>query len=482
MDTWLPALVYVVKKQINKYQLMKKITLCFLFVLFNLCVSAQMTQVWGTVKSEGFDDKDITLYEIKDGEIKEITKTKLAKDGSFGFMFNPAQEGFYAVGWGEFIRGQSPIYLKKGDKVNIAINNRTIDFVGQQTPENAILYKWTQMSESIKYNSFHSMQAFTAFFPALTKVSAQAEIFKKSILTKNVAFNKTMKQMVGYDLDLYALNFLGIPRDGVFIKREELPPYYSSIVDSKKFNTDAVLGMLNGKRFLGMYANFAMSDGKETYASSAILSRASVDQKIMAFNNDHIKGAIILNENKLPNTYAAFQDFTKKYDKYFQSPYHQSVIEELGTKLYNSVIGPKPAINFTYTDQNGKMVSLSDYKGKVVVVDVWATWCAPCKVEIPYLKKMEEAFKDKDVTFISVSLDYPKDKQKWLEMLKEKDMNGIQLFAGGWTKITKDYAIATIPRFMVFDKMGNVVSTDAPRPSDAKLKQMLEKELAKVNQ
>jgi len=61
-------------------------------------------------------------------------------------------------------------------------------------------------------------------------------------------------------------------------------------------------------------------------------------------------------------------------------------------------------------------------------------------------------------------------------------MNGIQLFAGGWTKITKDYAIATIPRFMVFDKMGNVVSTDAPRPSDAKLKQMLEKELAKVNQ
>ncbi|WP_316836611.1 TlpA disulfide reductase family protein [Pedobacter nutrimenti] len=460
---------------------MRKITLVLVGLFLSLCASAQMTQIWGTVKSEGFDDKDITLYAIKDGETEEITKTHLAKDGSFGFMFNPAQEGFYAIGWGEFIRGKFPVYLKKGDKAEVAINTRTIDFVGIQTPENAILYKWLQMSDSVKYNSLYAMKSYKEFFPLLTKVASQAETFKKSILTKNEVFNKAMKQVVGYDLDLYALNFLAVPRGGVFVKREELAPYYNTIVNPKKFNTDVVLDMLYGKRFLGMYANFALSGGKETYANSAILSKASVDEKIVAFNNDHIKGAMILNESRMPGNYAAYQNFIKNYGKYFQSPYHQLVVEELGTKLYNSVVGPKPAINFTYPDQKGKSVSLSDFNGKVVVVDVWATWCAPCKQQIPFLKKMEEEFKGKDVAFISVTVDYEKDKQKWLAMLKDLDLHGIQLFAGGWTKITKDYAISAIPRFMVFGKDGNVVSVDAPRPSDPKLKDMVEKELSKVN-
>ncbi|WP_316794119.1 TlpA disulfide reductase family protein [Pedobacter frigoris] len=460
---------------------MKKLIVVLTGLLFSLCASAQMTQIWGTVKSEGFDDKDITLYEIQDGETREITKTKLAKDGSFGFMFNPAKEGFYAIGWGEFIRGQFPIYLKRGDKAQVAINNRTIDFIGQQTPENVVLYKWTQMTESIRYNSFYSMQPYHEFFPILTKISTQAEQFKKSILTKNRVFNTTMKQVVGYDLDLYALNFLAIPRGSVFLKKEQLAPYYSTIADPKKFNTDAVLGMLHGKRFLGMYGNFAMSYDKEIYANSAILNRGSIDQKIMAFNNDDVKGAVVLNEVKMPVNYASYLDFIKRYGKYLESPYHQLVMEELGTKLYNSVAGPKPAINFSYPDQKGKIVSLNDFKGKVVVVDVWATWCAPCKQQIPYLKKMEEELKGKDVAFISVTVDYEKDKQKWLDMLKDMDLHGIQLFAGGWTKITRDYAITVIPRFMVFDKAGNVVSTDAPRPSDPKLKDMVQKELSKVN-
>lgn len=460
---------------------MKKLMFALTGLMLSLCCSAQMTQIWGTVKSEGFDDKDITLYEINDGETREITKTSLAKDGSFGFMFNPAKAGFYAIGWGEFIRGKFPVYLKKGDRAELAINNRTIDFIGKQSPENTVLYKWAKMTESIRYNSFHSMQMYDEFFPALTKLVGKAEIFKKTIHTPNTVFNASMKQIVGYDLDLYALNFLAIPRGGTFIKKEQLPPYYNAIIEPKKFKTDAVLGMLNGQRYIDMYVNFAMSGNKETYANSAILSRGTIDQRMMTLDNDAIKGAYVLSKGKMPVNYSAYQDFMNKYGKYFQTSYQKSVVEELGAKLYNSVVGPKPAINFTYPDQKGQMVSLNSFKGKVVVVDVWATWCGPCKVEIPYLKKMEEEFKGKDVAFISVSLDYEKDKQKWLAMLKELDLNGIQLFAGGWTKITKDYAISVIPRFMVFDKNGDVVSTDSPRPSDPKLKQLLEKELTKVN-
>ena len=126
------------------------------------------------------------------------------------------------------------------------------------------------------------------------------------------------------------------------------------------------------------------------------------------------------------------------------------------------------------------MVSLSDFKGKVVVVDVWATWCTPCKAEIPHLKKLEKEFEgNNDIVFIGVSVDKAKDKEKWLKMLDDMQMVGVQLFADGFSKIAQDYGITAIPRFMVFDKKGNIVSTNSPRPSNPQLKALLMKELKK---
>ena len=82
-----------------------------------------------------------------------------------------------------------------------------------------------------------------------------------------------------------------------------------------------------------------------------------------------------------------------------------------------------------------------------------------------------------DVVFLGVTVDEAKDKQKWLDFIETEGLKGIQLLANGWSKITKDYKINGIPRFMVFDKKGNIVSADAPRPSNPELKKMLEAEL-----
>ena len=119
-------------------------------------------------------------------------------------------------------------------------------------------------------------------------------------------------------------------------------------------------------------------------------------------------------------------------------------------------------------------------KGKVVLVDVWATWCGPCKVEIPHLKKLEEEMKGKNVEIISLSTDDPKDKAKWLKMIKDENLGGTQLFAGGPSnEFSQYYKVNTIPRFLVFDKQGKIVTVDSPRPSNPELKTLLEKELAK---
>ena len=130
------------------------------------------------------------------------------------------------------------------------------------------------------------------------------------------------------------------------------------------------------------------------------------------------------------------------------------------------------AIDFTYPDIDSNMVSLSDFKGSYVYVDIWATWCGPCKYEIPFLIQLEKDYHDANIIFMSVSVDVEKAKQKWIDMINEKDMGGVQLIStDGWkSQIMKDYAINGIPRFMLFDRESNVLSVDAPRPSSEEIR------------
>lgn len=130
-----------------------------------------------------------------------------------------------------------------------------------------------------------------------------------------------------------------------------------------------------------------------------------------------------------------------------------------------------PSPSFAYNSIEGKEVKLEDLKGKYVYIDVWATWCGPCKVEIPHLKTLEKDYHDKNIEFVSISIDREKDKEKWVKMVADEELKGIQLFADNdWSsQFVKDYMISGIPRFILLDPKGNVVNADAPRPSSKDL-------------
>lgn len=131
---------------------------------------------------------------------------------------------------------------------------------------------------------------------------------------------------------------------------------------------------------------------------------------------------------------------------------------------------PSPEFN-KYINYAGGTSSLKDFKGKYVYIDVWATWCGPCKYEIPFLEKIEKQYQGKNITFISLSIDNLKDEQKWRTMIKDKNMSGIQLLADKDydSQFIRDYFIYGIPRFILLDPNGNIVNYDAPRPSEEKL-------------
>ncbi len=114
-----------------------------------------------------------------------------------------------------------------------------------------------------------------------------------------------------------------------------------------------------------------------------------------------------------------------------------------------------PAPEFTFQNEKGKTVNIKKLKGKIIVLDFWASWCGPCRKEIPNVKKVYAEYKDKGIQFLSVSIDAKK--EAWTKALKEEQMPWMQ----GWTpdagkSVMNTYQFGGIPFIILIDKEGNI--------------------------
>ncbi|MCF8453944.1 MAG: TlpA family protein disulfide reductase [Pedobacter sp.] len=126
-----------------------------------------------------------------------------------------------------------------------------------------------------------------------------------------------------------------------------------------------------------------------------------------------------------------------------------------------------PAPDFSLVDSTGKKYSLSNFKGKAIYLDVWASWCGPCIEQFPAANILHEKFKEnKNLVFLTVSVDNAR--KNWTKGLRLHSPLGMQLWAeGGFANaFTRSYGSTGLPHYVVIDKEGKIVNFKAPRPVD----------------
>ena len=137
----------------------------------------------------------------------------------------------------------------------------------------------------------------------------------------------------------------------------------------------------------------------------------------------------------------------------------------------------EPAYDIVMTDTAGNKVKLSEFKGKVIYLDCWATWCGPCIQESPAFNKLQEQYKGQEIVFIQLSTDTAR--KSWLSFLRNKQTTTHQYNSVDHESLREKWQIKYIPRFILIDKDFKIYQAFAPRPSDSSIIECIDKLLQK---
>ena len=138
---------------------------------------------------------------------------------------------------------------------------------------------------------------------------------------------------------------------------------------------------------------------------------------------------------------------------------------------------PEDATLFNLDDEDLLALSFDDvlakYKGNVIYLDFWASWCGPCKAEMPNSAKLSKKLADEDVVFLYVSTD--KDPEAWKKMIRIMQLHGLHYRLGANTRkpVFETFGIKYIPHYVLFDKEGNMVKNNMTRPGDPETEKMI---------
>ncbi len=443
---------------------MKKLIVLLLMVALFSCNQHQSDQ---TIISGKFINTKEGKFTLRGNSFsKEIN---VGADGSFSDTLTLPYNGAYEI-------GRQELFLLNGKSLTINANAEEPDamkFEGDLAVENNYIAQRNRYLSDIMQNNpraFYSLPE-TEF---VANVAEMAQLQEKSLESTNFTgsdFKQIETQNLSYLKEslyrTYTLYHGKISGDSLFKVSDNFPKSNDNIDldNAKDFDNSTAYRALVQLHFnKKIEEEMGKEYNEEKYnAASLNIFKNIKSQNIKNSFAKNLSYSISPSNAQAETLYneimASVTDETLKKD-----------LTEQFNKIKNLVKG-KPSPKFNYENYKGGNTSLDDFKGKFVYVDVWATWCGPCKAEIPYLKEIEHKYKGKNIEIVSISIDAKKDYETWKNFVKDNNLGGNQLFADkDWkSQFVVDYGIQGIPRFILIDTEGNIISADAPRPSDPKL-------------
>lgn len=460
------------------------------FLLFGAHAKAQNI----TGKITNLEDKKLIFSWINDFLVYE-KDTVLADDkGNFAIMIPFKSAGYFTLRNSAFL--SNDMYVWPNATLNIQADGKsrisfydTQQYLGSAAMINTYLLS-TPKSKALEKYHFDSN---TYKLPEEKFTKHITNYFKTRDSLKLIYFKDALSRNSDHNLNDFLLTD---SVDGVYFKTSVWFSY---------------LGFLEGEnkdRFFTTYVKpFAKQDEREIYLSSSRyryfwnnlisyklqkildslpseLSRSSVPyyQNIPHLIETHLTGKIkqvvassylsnivyfsgTMNEEEAKIAAPAIEKlFVLLNNKKVENQYRRQFKEKETFRLLTKK--GQMAKDFTVIDTNGVSYSLKDFKGKIIYIDLWASWCGPCIAEIPDTKKMLAAIKSPEkLAYLSISLDDKKN--DWINGLKKNIPPGMQLWSSGGfkSKLAEDYKITGIPHYILIDEHGKLLNYSAPRPS-----------------
>ena len=408
-------------------------------------------------------DKVVLVYHMS---VNEYTLT----DGKATVQLDGMDALYTNVYYGEKFK---VVYLQKGDNMTISFDAQDFDNTFKVSGGNEKAAEYFNRIQLVGLPNEAYAQPWDQFKKTVTdKMASMKRLLKVRKFAADDKFQKMEEGRITYfyanALLMYPVSHLYLTQDTTMVLGDD---YYTAIRQYVKEDDDLA--------DIDEYRNF-MIETSHIFDENGKNIRQMYPKVIAEMNyigehmeSEKVREALI---HFLAFTYVEghgtdnISDLQNIYYSYVTSPRLNELFKQASAKWDTAAAG-RPSPIFKGVDINGKEMSLRDFRGKYIYIDMWATWCGPCQKELPYLTKLEEKYKGRNIVFVGLSID--QDKAKWEARVKSGALGGTQLYIGKGTKFQSDYRISGIPRFILLDPNGRIVNPDMSRPSSEDTEKIL---------
>lgn len=447
-----------------------------LFAGCNRKVKNEITVI-GHLKSTNIKEVSLKSYDLN-------LKAPVDSSGTFILKFVNNQPHAYQLEFNDNLN----LFLIPGDSIIINKDGGDYKFSGGQSAVLSNYYieqgkYWNKIapySDEKKYYSKEPNDFKKTVYMYLDSCEIPLNKLAKKLTNINPEFMRLEKERLKYNM---VWDFLDYEYENYKKYTGQKPIIDESFHDYLKninLNDSTLLQFEDYKGFLVSYIKYAP---EKYFQNRNEISRDKYTETDLMLNSmfDEIKNQSVLDYVIHKVIYDRTNDLQvndKNLAAFKKLCSNADYINEVENKYKElEVLMPgKPAPNFKLYDAKNKEYSLSDFKGKYLLIDVWGAFCEPCRKEAPYLNQIELDYRGKNIEFIGAC--FEKNSDIWLQRIKEMNLNGIQLIVKeAWdSQFRRDYQIYWVPTYILIDKEGRIIDSRAPRPS-GNLRELLNKTL-----